>query len=54
MMSKAVGALGAAAVAMRTVESEAWAAEIEALALRAKGVRNAMYAEQGALREVGS
>ena len=47
MMSKAVGALGVAAVAMRSTERQAWAAEIEALAVHAKRVRDAIYRRTG-------
>lgn len=51
-MTEAVRVLGNAAALMKATDKQAWLAEIERLAAEAKRVRNAMYAEQGALQNV--
>ena len=51
-MTLAVRALGYAAALMRATDRQAWLAEIERLAAEAKRIRNAMYAEQGAIQNV--
>jgi hypothetical protein len=51
-MTEAVRALGNAYALIRSTDRQPWLDEIDRLAAGAKRIRNAMYAEQGALQNV--
>jgi len=51
-MTAAVRALRSAALLMKATDKQAWLAEIERLGAEAKRIRDAMYAEQGAIQNV--